>query len=409
MPQSGTQTDGSRLLDMLDASRGHPFRVFAVIAGAQAVILIGLGTHLDVRYVFGLPGSVAALAAVFAGALAGPLVGALTALAGGLVFWIWVTDQGRFSTAPTAVADVLLWLAVGVAAGLLASALREREARRRLAARDLAVSRETVRAQAEAALLHSSLVRSLAPTSPPRHPLLQVSSVYRPAEDRLQLGGDFLDWVTCDNGEFAMIIGDVMGHSPQAAALGARLRAAWEGMTLAGDDLATVADSLNRMVALADPEAHVTAFLARLDPELQTASWVSAGHPAPLLAVDGRTVPLKLRPALPFGVFEDASYLPQTVELPSGFSLLFYTDGLVEARYGDGSHERFGEQRLRQRAEQLRAFDDEALDGLLADIAGETNHAFDDDLAVLLIASRDGRAGVTHQPGTLADFRRGAA
>jgi serine phosphatase RsbU (regulator of sigma subunit) len=176
-----------------------------------------------------------------------------------------------------------LWVAAGVLSGLLAESLREREARRLETALRLAQARAAHVAQEEIAELHRALERSLLPSQPPRHPDLRIVTAYRPGERRLQLGGDFFDVLSLADGDLALIIGDVVGHGPEAAALGARLRAAWQALTLSDADIAATATSLNEMVALSGAEEFVTACLARLKPSRQEGRFLSAGHPPPLL------------------------------------------------------------------------------------------------------------------------------
>jgi ferredoxin len=89
-------------------------------------------------------------------------------------------------------------------------------------------------AQIEIANLHTALEASLLPATPLSHPTLTILTAYRPGEERLRLGGDFFDIQPIAGDGLALIIGDVSGHGPQAAALGARLRAAWQGLVLAG-------------------------------------------------------------------------------------------------------------------------------------------------------------------------------
>ncbi len=75
---------------------------------------------------------------------------------------------------------------------------------------------------------------------------LQVITRYRPTEERLRLGGDFLDVMSLPRKGLALIIGDVSGHGPAAAALGATLRASWQALVMSDADRATVRATLSR-------------------------------------------------------------------------------------------------------------------------------------------------------------------
>jgi hypothetical protein len=112
-----------------------------VLAGAialESAMLAALSTVHEARHVLGVPGSLVALTAVIAGAVAGPLVGALVALAGGVAFFATVAGFGRTSSAPTTVFSTAIWLAAGLLSGFLAKGLREQTERRRTASVALA-------------------------------------------------------------------------------------------------------------------------------------------------------------------------------------------------------------------------------------------------------------------------------
>ena len=127
----------SRLLRRLQA---HRWRVLAAAVAIQSAVLALINDAHDTRHVLGLPGSMIALISVLAGALAGPLVGGLVAVAGGAVFYLTVGGRGASSAIVTTALSTAIWLAAGVLSGLLAKGLREQSERRRLAAIALAAA-----------------------------------------------------------------------------------------------------------------------------------------------------------------------------------------------------------------------------------------------------------------------------
>jgi serine phosphatase RsbU (regulator of sigma subunit) len=76
--------------------------------------------------------------------------------------------------------------------------------------------------------------------------------------------------------------------------------------------------------------------------------------------------------------------------LPERWSLFCYTDGLIDARVGAGSPQRYGEETLKERLATWTGTtpDDAALDGLLAEIEAGSGTRFADDVAVLLISTK---------------------
>jgi serine phosphatase RsbU (regulator of sigma subunit) len=253
---------------------------------------------------------------------------------------------------------------------------------------------EARRAQArsEAAALHATLEASLLPAMPVDHPALEIVTAYRPGEDRLLLGGDFYDVLPLPDGRLALIVGDVSGHGPQAAALGARLRAGWQALTLSGAAAATIMNSLEQVVATqGSSELLATVVLAWIDPASHSAALLSAGHPPPLLLGSG-VHPVHLRPQLPLGVGKSSGARPTTVKLPRRWTLLFYTDGLIEGRAAPRSTERYGEERLMAQLRQDFAdpFDAQALERVLAEVEAANGAAFGDDVAVVAVSEERG-------------------
>ncbi|GAA2706818.1 MULTISPECIES: fused response regulator/phosphatase [Streptomyces] len=228
------------------------------------------------------------------------------------------------------------------------------------------------------------------------HPLLAGSGLrfaarYRPGRSRALLGGDFYDSVRTPDGTVHAMIGDVCGHGPDEAALGVELRIAWRALTLAGlcgdDLLATLQQVLEH--ERAHDEVFATLCTVDMAPDGRTASLCLAGHPAPLL-VRPRRAPVLLPqdgggPAL--GLPASARWPHQEVELGPAWSLMMYTDGLIEGRVGGGAR-RLGQEGLielvRRRMRQgLRG--EELLEATLAEVRALNGGDLTDDVAVILL------------------------
>jgi len=133
-----SSTTWNRTARLIGRLRPHPWAVLAGSIAIESAILVALDAAHDVRHLLGLPGSVMALVAVVAGALAGPLVGALVALAAGVVFYATVADFGTQSSPGTTAIATAIWLVAGLVSGLLAQGLLEQTERRRAASVALA-------------------------------------------------------------------------------------------------------------------------------------------------------------------------------------------------------------------------------------------------------------------------------
>ncbi len=275
---------------------------------------------------------------------------------------------------------------------LLARAIRYAIERRRaeLSERELLEARLQARENAR-------LERGLLPTALIADPALQLTADYRPGRRRALLGGDFYDAVELDDGSVHLMIGDVCGHGPDEAALGACLRAAWRALTLASHPPQEVLATLHRMLPHERHEPDVFATLCTIEvaPDRGAANVRVAGHQAPIL-IDANGVSVVDVPtgAPPLGIFEQSEWPAHRQRLAAPWTLLLYTDGLVEGKVGAGE-ERFGDERLVETVARLVAASSSwpgdaqaVLDRLITEVEQLNGEPLTDDLAVLLLSSR---------------------
>jgi serine phosphatase RsbU (regulator of sigma subunit) len=161
---------------------------------------------------------------------------------------------------------------------------------------------------------------------------LEVAHRYRPVGDSV-VGGDWHDIVSLPGDRAALIVGDAMGHGPEAAAVMVQLRTA--AHTLAAMDLPPelLLRKLDAMAAgLAFAPFAATCVYAVIHPSSRSCVIAQAGHQPPMLVLpDGTTQVLNLPPGLPLGLGEERFEATQ-ISLPPGSVLALYTDGLVEGR-----------------------------------------------------------------------------
>lgn len=167
---------------------------------------------------------------------------------------------------------------------------------------------------------------------------LAVHTFYRPGRHAALIGGDFYDVVQTSPDRVHVIVGDVCGHGVDEAALGVELRVAWRALVLAGvpDDEVLPALEQVLMSERRLQEIFATVATARLDLADNRATVRLAGHPPPLLLSGGRVKPVAAPAGLLLGV-RPRRPVAYDVRLSSeDWSLLMYTDGLIEGRVGDG-------------------------------------------------------------------------
>jgi serine phosphatase RsbU (regulator of sigma subunit) len=245
---------------------------------------------------------------------------------------------------------------------------------------------EAGRRDARAAVedLRAQFEQSLLPTIAVARDDVEVHTLYRPGDDRLRLGGDFVDCLELPDGRLVALIGDVAGHGPRAAALGAGMRSAWRGLMLAGTGLVAATDALHRVLGSErdDADMFVTAIVAELDPVTRTLWFVSAGHPPPIAT--SPEVVFDPRSGPPLGIEPRTAREIVEVGLPPGCGVLLYTDGLVEGRAARGADERFGLERLRELVQRPGARLDAGGLASLLHAATEANAGgLPDDVAML--------------------------
>ncbi|MGD3110147.1 PP2C family protein-serine/threonine phosphatase [Streptomyces sp. YGL11-2] len=241
---------------------------------------------------------------------------------------------------------------------------------------------------------NARLERGLLPTPLLDGSDLRFAACYRPGRSRALLGGDFYDTVRTPDGTVHAMIGDVCGHGPDEAALGVELRIAWRALTFAGlygdELLATLQKVLEN--ERADDEIFATLCTVDISEDGRRAGLCLAGHPAPLLARAGeqpQLLPYEFGgPAL--GLLPDARWPRRQVELGSSWSLMMYTDGLIEGRIGEGN-QRLGQEGMaelvtRQLAAGLQG--EELLDASVREVRDLNGGELTDDVAVLLLARR---------------------
>jgi serine phosphatase RsbU (regulator of sigma subunit) len=164
-------------------------------------------------------------------------------------------------------------------------------------------------------------------------------------ENAYETGGDAFDYaVNGSRAHFAVF--DAMGHGLSASLLAASVVASYRNCRRRGHGLAQTFAVLDSVVAgqPAGGEHFVTTQLGELDIDTGAFSWINGGHPLPLVVRDGRAVGrLECKPTLPLGL---GGPLAETAtdRLGPGDRLLFFSDGVVEAKAQDG--EPFGEARL---------------------------------------------------------------
>jgi serine phosphatase RsbU (regulator of sigma subunit) len=245
------------------------------------------------------------------------------------------------------------------------------------------------RSQRERALLRMTRVAEVAQRAilrpvPARAGRVMLAVRYLSAAEDSVVGGDFYDVAVTPYG-VRLIVGDVKGKGLEAVQLAATVLGSFRQAAFTHEDLPALAAALDRSASrqLGD-EDFVTAVLAEFGPRGQL-KLVNCGHPPPLLLRGGAVRSLApWTPTTPLGLDPDPAV--ERLELAPADRLLLYTDGLVEARDGQGRQFEVDD---RAAAELLAAPAlDQALDRLVASVLRHAGGRLDDDLALVLAQPR---------------------
>jgi serine phosphatase RsbU (regulator of sigma subunit) len=168
------------------------------------------------------------------------------------------------------------------------------------------------------------------------------------------VSGDFYDWFELDASRVAVTIGDVTGHGMAAAFLMATTQLLVRTTMRRVEDPGRCLAEVNRQLCNCSFGGQfVTMLVAIIDTDRGEIEMATAGHYPPMLieceADGGGARPLPVEPALVLGVEPDVEFPTTRSALPAGAGLLFYTDGVIEARAPGGEH--FMIHRLRQALE----------------------------------------------------------
>jgi sigma-B regulation protein RsbU (phosphoserine phosphatase) len=282
------------------------------------------------------------------------------------------------SEEPYSHGDLRLLESVAVHTGLalensrLTTAVAQEAAQRERIHREIEIARE--------------VQERLLPREGPHVAGLDYAGHCRPA---LTIGGDYYDFLETPTGEIGFALGDIAGKGVPAALLMASLQASLRGLTAGGvGDLRELMAKLNRLVYDATPKNRFATFVYVLyESETGRLRLCSAGHNASLLVRNGTVEWIRPR-GIALGLARQATYEQVEITLEPGDRLILYTDGITEARNGEGDE--YGEARLAELALGLGEIPAaESLAAIVADVdrfAGETPQH--DDLTALVLRCR---------------------
>src|SRR5580658_4708185 len=256
--------------------------------------------------------------------------------------------------------------------------------------------------------------KSLLPQAIPELDGLEVACRYVPAKPletqgqgiQTQVGGDWYDIIPLGAGRVGIVIGDVEGRGPRAAAIMGQLRAALRAFA---QDEKSPADIMRKLdewcrslapadeagVPLAGDSPTVSCIYMIYDAWSRELTFANAGHDAPLLISGGQVRQLEfLYKGVLLGVRGKGirglpTYKEQTIMVPPGAILVFYTDGLTDRRTradGSGHYTEAESEQMLQHAVRAAAASGDA-DAVATAAEYAVPGDIDDDMAILVVKS----------------------
>lgn len=192
--------------------------------------------------------------------------------------------------------------------------------------------------------------QSFLPKQDPVYPGFEIAGTAIPSE---QVGGDYYDFIPITDGQLGVVIGDVSGKGVPAALIMASFRASLIAEIRNNYSIATILGKVNGLLCESiDAASYVTAVYGVLDTRSRVLTFSNAGHNYPLwVRKDGGVRNLESGGTV-LGAFPDSAYEEERLDLLPEDVLVFYTDGVTDARNGDG--EMFGEERLLSLIQEVR-------------------------------------------------------
>jgi sigma-B regulation protein RsbU (phosphoserine phosphatase) len=225
--------------------------------------------------------------------------------------------------------------------------------------------------------------RKLLPTAMPPLEGCEIATHWQPASG---VGGDCYDAIGFSPTRIALSIADVVGKGIPAALLMSNLQAAVRAFATEAARPSELCQQVNRILCGRIAEGRfISFFYCVADTTLGTLTYSNAGHYAPMVVRADGTVERLTEGGAVLGVFGDAVYEQGQVSICSGDRIIFFTDGVTEAR--NASEQEFGEERLMAAAVANRGCSAPALQARLSDeVAAFTSDTFQDDATLIVLA-----------------------
>ncbi|HZY64549.1 MAG TPA: GAF domain-containing SpoIIE family protein phosphatase [Rubrobacteraceae bacterium] len=229
--------------------------------------------------------------------------------------------------------------------------------------------------------------QTLLPKSVPEPEGYQLGAYYQPARE---VGGDFYDFLELDDGRLGLVVGDVTDKGVPAALVMATTRTMLRAAAQRFDSPGEVLERVNDVLYPDIPQnMFVTCLYAILDPQSGRLRYANAGHDLPYLRHESGVAELRAI-GMPLGLMPGMGYEEKEAALEDGDTVLFYSDGLVEAHAPD--KEMFGFPRLQGFVGAHRGSGPDLMDFLLNELSRFTGEDWEQEDDITLVTLQRDRS-----------------
>lgn len=213
--------------------------------------------------------------------------------------------------------------------------------------------------------------------------MIKIYSKYIPSEI---LGGDVFDIINIDKDNVGIYMADVSGHGVTASMMTMFIRQTLKSLKIDALDPVHTLNYLNsryKELGLED-NYYITILYGVYNKKTATMKIVNGGHNCMPVIFSNNVVHEIFLPGLPIcNLFDDVEYREQNIHLDSGDRVLFYTDGISEAR--NHCKEIYAERILQICRENLSMDSGSLIDNIIDDVADFSNNVFSDDVAIMMM------------------------
>ena len=209
--------------------------------------------------------------------------------------------------------------------------------------RDALESRDKLVALQNELSVANKMQQSILPTSFPTGRGFEIFGSMKPARD---VGGDFFDVLSLEDGRIGLVVADVSDKGVPAALFMMSSRTLLKGAAIGLDAPGKVLSEVNQLLQEENDAAmFVTVFYAAFDPKSGELTYANGGHNTPLVVhADGSSTVIPPTGGIALGVVPDFTYEESSMTLQPGDRVVLYTDGVTEAE--NDHSDQFGLERL---------------------------------------------------------------